>query len=562
MMRILLNLVWREWRNERALMLGAAAALPAILAFSYIIHFDFAIQAPGLLLAIVAGALAADVCANDSAGRRIETLCSLPVRPAMLWAAKSLFLLVSTAAAAIYLVCADSTVAFALRTTAMTHAQSGITSVLAGFIAFAWVAAACVSVASVACANALGGLVSGAFFTGGLVWLGVDAADYLQYLGWAPGTPSLVAAAIVIICIMGTVAGIAFCYLRARAVPAWRKFTIRAAGVAIITIASVAGADAAAKSAAIPRPGDANVEFNELSASPDGKWIAARVSHFSRSDGFVWTFDVENSRAAAIDAFHAYFMNNPWTDAGKIQLLQSGRRGRFQGEDTPRIITADPATGAIVNSREATYAEVTNLPRWASVEYRPIPTETRSYWGQGIITINWTERGLTKKYKSRRPWVLDSQGAAILNKPGTWLGCDENGRLIYYDLAAGSERVLREGPVDIIQSSKNERRAIVITATEKEVIDVDSGACVAGPWPRNKGWVQWLAGDDEGRFVIISDKPGESGVFDILSGRVILTISRPESAVRLGVLEKIAYVDGGRIRIADLSGGPERTLYR
>lgn len=110
-------LIAKEWRENRALLLGFLAVAPVLsLGLKWLVHgrSGGAVAAasalyflPGMV-GLFLVAVASDLIAADVASGRIEFLAALPVRLGKVWAAKCLFLLGAGAAYAVFLAALES----------------------------------------------------------------------------------------------------------------------------------------------------------------------------------------------------------------------------------------------------------------------------------------------------------------------------------------------------------------------------------------------------------------------------------------------------------------------
>lgn len=562
MYRIFINLLRREWRNERALIAGSAAILPFLLILLYWAHFDFHTIAPAVILAIFSGALAADCASSDAAGNRLETLTSLPVGARAIWFPKAFFVMLTIAAFAMFMIAADAVAARLFHSSAMTNISVGAAA--GGFILFGWLTAACVSVTSTACANPLAGVVSGFIVTGGVIWIFKLAGDYLDFLGYRPEPGFVAAAAGAVTAVVGSLTFFSFCYLRSSAIPKWRPFIVRVAALAIVSILFVAGGHAAARSTALARPGDPDISIQSISPSPDGRYAAVAVYRNGKnySSGFVWILDITNRSMTPVDGFRSWPAKGAWERDGYLQLFQASP-GSKPGEETIVLAKANLANGAIVETAPLPASELSYYPSWVNVQYQAIPSPTGKAGGESLLTVRWAQANKSKQYKSRRLHVIDTHGLVVLQKPGAWIGTDETGRLFYYNLNDDSRRLLHDGPVDSISLSKDERRVIVRTKTEVSVLDVETAAVTAGPWNAKDGWRDFLNGDDEGRFITNVLKRGLD-IYDTAAGRTLnLDIRLAERAARAGASEKIIYIrNDDAVCLMNFDGGGRELLYR
>jgi hypothetical protein len=563
--------LWREFRNHGILLAGAAAAAPPALAALHLLHWDFGSAAPVVMLALFAATLASDLIATEIATGRAQALALLPVSPGFIWRAKLLFLGITTAAFSLYLFACDRLLDALLgRASADQHIVASTLADAGMALALAWCAGGVSFFTASLVPHSFGALFAGVFLASGVLWFDMELLRRLDWHG-VTATPALLALWLVFEgALFYAASAVLFCWGRMRYGTRLRPIGTGLAAVAFVGVALSGTGASAAVSAAMSIPAEPK-EILGMSPSPDGKWIALV------SDGqawgrprshYAWILDVDTGALRPVRDTHVWIGGNCWNPDGTVTALRD-TPPRVAGEQPKtECLRIDPATGEILNvgnpSRAGDGESQRSWGRVAAANPRSVPGTGRNVWD---VTVDWPARGVSQEYASKLPFVAGAAGAILLPRPGRFLGCDETGRLLAYDLEWGGAAVWSEDPVDVLALSPDgtrllTRRTCKCGRANFDVRDPSSGARLAWGFGEGAVWIDWVPGRADVRLLVLRGPAGRVALHDPDTGATHTFDARPsiELIVALGEKHLAILRADGALDMTDLDGHTIRHL--
>jgi hypothetical protein len=552
-------LLYKEWRDQRALLAGGLVACVLVVALAQVLGdrtFGPLLRVryvlPGLLTAFTL------VLATESIVRDIHTgvegtLLRLPVPRALAWSAKFL----SVALASIGLFVILTLVEMLLRLSKHHSAIDGLFAMLEptwwwlnAAVAAACCASACVVRRSLPAAFLGLALVSGIPLIGMALPEG-HAREWLDVLlnSWTPAALSALACGAFL---LGS-----FLAYRVRRFDAYgvRRASSVAAGAGIVLLPILAGTAHAQSWAFDIVPFSKTAEIQWISPSPDGRFLAVQaMQHWYARDNWiglsdretgsrqrsryeVWILDRTTGRWNEIDDRYRDVAANDleWNQEG--QLLTSSSPGCF-GDGGGIYERINPLTGSIVSFHSDSEPEV--LGRW--YEQRSLGSDT---------VLRWKANG-------RELRLPDS----ALMRPSTQPGVvfhELSGCLVRHELEPDSTTkvaTLKVARNSFLQVSPDGHHLLLVNGDSRQVLDASNGRLVH-EFGEHTGLIEW------------SKVPGRVGIFctgrdewQLLAedGRLTRLPTRASLCQELGPDRLIAY-DRQRIECMKLDGSERVTLY-
>jgi hypothetical protein len=353
-MRTFLTFLYREWRDSRTLVLGAALFCWVYGIVSHTLLTVLPHQSYSPWVAVFAAALTADRFAGEIATRRLAVLAALPVSPARLWLYKITFLIALSAGFAAFILAGEVLWTTFFYCDAKGYRWHAFKDMPAAVGASVCVIAA-VAFASVLVSNGMAAFLLGA---GLLVLTFASAYGLSNLLEWADleAGPRLMtscfgAAASLFLALSFAL----FCNIRTHANIRMHSLKRGLAALAIfVGIAASAGAITYKRAVDYIPAEPADVDH--FAPSPDGKLIALsasgsslgidRSSERGRKAHFVWVLRVADGAITPVRARHAYIAPRPWQD-GKLCVVQLTEL--VKQEETHEL-AVDPETGAVLGN--------------------------------------------------------------------------------------------------------------------------------------------------------------------------------------------------------------------
>lgn len=558
-MRGIVSLLWKEWRDVRAVVLACMAIVPFALwaLHAWVSHHALAEVACSFVLPGVVGlftaVLASDLVASDVATRRIEMAGLLPVRLGRVFMAKVTLLTVAAFAFATWvgswaiLVPALTAPAAVLEDTAVHLPDAWLLG--------AWVPllAACVLFASTFLSRGMTAFVGGGLpvvaFRAYLLHEDRMVAGKVLLGGELTRLGEIVLLVLLTVILLGG-AWAAFVRGQVHLAGGFRRFRCGALAVLLGLLGSGGAATAAVRARMDIRPGEPDVIVWNLSASPDGRYaiVYARdaTSHLDgepsrtldrlapnvrfRAQGR-WILDLESGdltdlRHLTVDGL----WSGAWNPAKPHEVLFTSSEILNDRETRVRNRSVDVATGAaqeaerVLDENEARRG--TAVPR---VDPPPeVPRLTMRLTDAKPIevlgwTFAWPSKGIVREFgRSQYPVLRAETGDVVYKESGG------EGRIVRWHAVTGESVPLSDGTAGKSVSwdwAKTRGLVLIRDGEVHTVVEDATGALRGGPW-RGHGRASWFG---DGRYVLL-DGSTEQRIIEIESGRVAL-----QSAETLGV---------------------------
>lgn len=365
-------LLYKEWRDQRALALAGAALCAAFLVVARLVNsemFEATLRERLVVpscVALFALVLAIEGITRDAQNGFEETLARMPIGRGALWVSKALFVVLAASALLALLTCVELGNRAFENGAELSDALDVLAQPLAWTIA-ASLAAACAGWACVL-RRSLPAAFLGAASLGALpflVWmLPVGRARELLELSlcsWRAGEITALA------CVAFVAGGLVAYRLRAVDRFGVKRTLAFAAGPFVLLLPALATSAARASDALDIVPFSPGVEIVWLSPSPDGRHVAMQVQRvWTPRDNWIavsgsrtgdrvrvrhelWILDPWTGDVREIDErFRSFGGDEPWDDQGRV--LAMSLPGSFgDGETTVELI--DPSTARVVASR-------------------------------------------------------------------------------------------------------------------------------------------------------------------------------------------------------------------
>lgn len=369
-MRQLQTLLYKEWRDQRALLGGMYALCVLLVVAARLVagqQFNAQFREATMLqacLAAVVVVLAVESVVRDRQDRVDETLARLPIRAASGWVSKVLFVALAAASTLAGLVLLEAVIL-------LVEGQPLLRGLLSMIQPVWWSAIAALGASCHACAYALRrslpaallgiALVVGVPLAAGM--LPVGRATEIVDLFLASWTPTGIA---VLLCTAFLLASLLARRVRRPDVKGWRRPAGALLGVGLVLGPAFANSMRLGQWAFDIVPFSRSAEVRFASPSPDGRYIAMQMSQVwtprrdwlpltgsrtgtnCRNRFEVWILDSRTGEVREIDErFRALPMNDPWDSQGRLVTVSTP--GAFgDGDCTAERI--DPATVKVVAS--------------------------------------------------------------------------------------------------------------------------------------------------------------------------------------------------------------------
>ncbi len=535
------TLVWKEWRDVRAVTLVAAALVPVAVGVLAWATRDWrsgellALAALPALAGLYWVALASDVVAGDATSGRLATLAALPVRPWKLFGAKLAFLVGAGLAFALWVLAVETAVVTAFGS---EHALASFGRALPDALVLLAVCAAVAAATAFVSTVGPGGVAAVV-----LACIGLGTGGWLAYeraRGWSyPLASDEVACGAGLVAVAALAAAwIAFARGRVHLVPRARAASIGLGTLAVLLGVPVSAAAWRASEWLELVPGDEQAWLRWIVPSPNGRWLALVVHHEDVHDvEALWLVDVESGEEHVLGANGWGY--GGWTRDGLLQAIVRSRSG-------DELVRVDPRTREVVArpSDEDFSAESLRGSCWAWARVRSSPG------AQPPHRIERTDGG--------RPMAFDGERPYPQRPPGLVLHLTADGGLDLVDLDTGERRTLfadaprRSWLVDALTTDA--RLGLFTIDGAPRLVEVETGAVVAGPWPDR--WALWA--DRSDRFLGLHGST-DVLIFDVETGRET-SFAR---CLRWCVLPDgriVALRDDGRLELLGVDGAFQRLL--
>jgi len=547
-------LIYKEWRDQRVLMLGAFVVCLLAIVIAKLLHgthFDPLARTRFVLpgcLALFTLVLATEAITREAQNGVEGTLLRLPVPRATAWLAKIGFITFSVVGFLVLLVLVELT----LRILEHRSALDGLVAMIqpTWWLLIAALGAACVASACIL-KRSLPAAFLGLVLVSGVPLFALALPDG-RAREWSAVllcslTPAELSALACCAFLIGSF--FAFC-VRRPDVFGFRRATGAATGIGIVVVPIVAFLAHALARAFDMRPFSRTAEIERISPSPDGRFLAVQAAQYwvprdnwidlseegsrtgQRVRREVWIFDcVTRAWQKFDDRFRSII---EWNSDGTLHTTSSA--GYF-GADKVLVERIDPLTDGVVSSHPDDGSE--SLGHW--YQRRIVGNDT---------VLRWISTGR----ELRLP-------RSALMRPATQPGVvfhEQDGSLVRHELQSDSTTKLAElgaAHDSSVRVSPDGRHVYLVNGSTRRVLDARDGSLVhdcAG-----SGLADW------------SRVPGRIGLF--CAGRMEWTMlmedgsltTLPTHALRcqeLGPDHLLAY-DQQRIECMKLDGTDRQVLY-
>lgn len=506
-------LLYKEWRDQRALVIGALLVCVLLIVSAKLlvgVRFDAEIRTRFVLPAcygVFAVLLATESIAREVHSGVERTLLRLPVSRELVWLAKALFVVLGSALGLLVLGLLEIVLRLAERAPALVVIEPLVLPVIAA-VATASFVAACVLRRSLPAAF-LGLLLVG------LVPLTAYALPPLRLTEWVDlilcsWTP----AGLSILGVPAFLLGSLFAFRVRRADALGLRRAARAcAGAAIVLVPAFAGTARSSAWAFDIVPFSRTAEICSTSPSPDGRFLAVQAEQewdpssewtpaprpqhgFSRRMRWeVWILDRTTGRWSEIDGrFRMFFGPGTWDARGRLLTLSTD--GAF-GRGDFSLEHIDPASGAIANSRVLALDEV--LASWY---WRDTTRDER--------VLTWKAKGLGVRVPKSALLVPSPQPGIVFHEQDGFLVRHELDPDCTTRLAAlgrpNEFRVLApspDGSLLFLYESQDDR-CLLDACTGEVVRRFDAHEAPAG-WSNLPGRIYWVLREDLGYCALNED---------------------------------------------------------
>ena len=491
-------LLYKEWRDQRALVLGALLLCALVVVTARLIggthidaHFREALLLQGCLAAF-AVAVSVETVARDSQSGAGGTLARLPVARLAVWLSKTCFVTLATCACLGALALVEALILLAEHLPVLP----GLLEMYqpTWWLAIAATAAACHASAYVIRRSLPAALLGVALvvcvpFTAS--WLPIGRATEwidLVLASWTPGTLST------LLCTGFLLGSLLAHRVRRPNGLVWRRAAQAMLGVGLVVVPAAAHSVREGEWAFDILPFATSAGIHEVSPSPDGKYLAVIASHTwtprwdwlaltGSQDGQhcrmrteVWILDPATCAVKEIDdRYRATPMDLPWDREGHLVTISTP--GPFgHGEYTAERI--DPSTATVTSSHP--YSELDGR------DFR------RGFdrWFEESTNANQREfswKGSTTRLRLPRE-------ACVLPSPEPGIVFHELGStLVRHDLSDDSTRVLaevHEPRSALLRVSPNGRYLLLGKGREMRILDARDGHVVR-ELPKGSGLPEW-----------------------------------------------------------------------
>ncbi len=497
-MKQLRVLLYKEWRDQRALALDALLLCALLVATARLIvgtrmdaHFREALLLQGCLAAF-AVALSVETVARDGQSGVEGAVTRLPIPRQAIWLAKICFVTLASFACLATLALVEALILLAERHPVIP----GLIKMYqpTWWLAIAATAAACHASACVLRRSLPAALLGVALivcvpFTAFSLPTGraTERTD-LVLASWTPGALSM------LVCVAFLLGSFLAQRVRRPSVLGWRRAAQALLGVCIVIVPAVAESVRRGEWAFDILPFAPSASVSNVSPSPDGKYLAVMVSQTWRprqdwlpltgpragTNGArrseVWILDPATGAVREIDdRFRTYSMDYPWDREGHLVTVSTPGAFGGGGYTAERI---DPSTAAVVSSHPETELDrsdyVRGFERWFE---ESTDGDQREFSWQGSTT------------RLRIP-----PDDRVLPSPEPGIVFHESGnQLLRHDLSDGSTRVLAEVQdlrSAVLHISPDGRYLEFGKVHEEHILDARDGRVVLD-LPQQCGNVEW-----------------------------------------------------------------------
>ena len=557
-------LLYKEWRDQRALVVGALLLCVLLVVIAKLVigpRFNAELRTQSVLpacLGLLAIALATDSIARDACNGVGRTLDLIPARRTLAWISKCLFVALASLGGLVVLALLE----MSLRRIEHRPALDGLLAMYQpiGWLLIAATAAACFASACVVRRSlpaALLGIVL--VFAVPLLAYALPVGRATEWIDLILGssTPTAFFALVGCAFVIGSL--LAF---RTRGIEAFglRRAARAAAGVGLVLVPVVAGSARKSAWAFDIVPFSKPVEIRSVIPSPDGRFIALQVSQAwtPRSNWLAltgsrtssgcrvrfetWILDRTTGALKEIDdRFRACPMDRPWdADGHLVTVSVSGAFG--DGEYSAERI--DPLSGTVLSSHPETEQD--------SVFYRKARGDWCKQDVQGTeLVLSWKEKGIELRL-ARDMFVFAAP------QPGVVFH-EQDGFLVRHELEPDSTTrlvELRHGENTWLRLSPDGRYLQLFSAREPLLLDAHDGR-VLQRFDRRTGLAEWS--QVHGRICLCRRDRDEWFALQEDGSRTTL----PVHSDRCQELdpEHLLAIDGQRVECVKLDGSERVTLY-
>jgi hypothetical protein len=491
-------LLYKEWRDQRALVLGTLLLCALLVATARLLggtridpHFREALLLQGCLAAF-AVALSVEIVARDGQSGVDGTLTRLPISRPAVWLAKICFVAMASIACLAALALVEALILLAEQHPVLP----GLLEMYqpTWWLAIAATAAACHASACVLRRSLPAALLGVALivcvpFTATSLPIG-RATEWIDLVlaSWTPGALSA------LVCTGFLLGSLLTHRVRRPDVHGWRRAIQALLGVCIVVVPAVANSVRRGEWAFDILPFSTSAEIRAVSPSPDGKYLAviaeqvwtprmdwlpltgSRTGTNCRMRHEVWILDPATGAVREIDdRFRSFAMDYPWDPKGHLVTVSTP--GTFgDGEYTAERI--DPSTAAVVTSHSE-----------SELDSRDYKYDFDRWFEE---STNGDEREFS--WHGRTTRLRLPREARVLPSPEPGIVFHESGNtLVRHDLADDSTRVLaavHEPRSALLRVSPNGRYLLLGEGREMRVLDARDGHVVR-ELPKGSGLPEW-----------------------------------------------------------------------
>ncbi|MBK7644889.1 MAG: hypothetical protein IPJ19_17915 [Planctomycetes bacterium] len=434
-MNKLRSLLYKEWRDQRALTLGALALLAMLLAAAKLLagkRFDALLREDyvyPVCLGIFAVALATETITRDASNGVERTLLRLPATRMLAWFAKLAFALLACLGCGLFLIAVERVLRLFEQGNVSLHStrlQSGHLTLIA-CAASACLAAACVVKRSLpAVITGIAALASAPLLA---LWMPVTRATVWLDLCFNSWRPAELASLATFALLVGGL--LAFC-VRRRDPFGLRRAAGAVFGVGIVLVPAFAASARESAWALDIVPFSPRAEIWRAEPSPDGRYVAVQAEQTwtPREDWLplsgkdsgtrcrvrheVWLLDRETGRWSEIDDRDRRLADSPVWDAGG-RLATISMPGTF-GDGEWLFEHIDPRTLAIQASHPADLSEA--LGHWCE------KTQDGDDW-----VLRWRSRHIDLQLSKDAIVAISPEVGIVFH--------EQDGSLVRHELATG-----------------------------------------------------------------------------------------------------------------------------
>jgi hypothetical protein len=210
-----------------------------------------------------------------------------------------------------------------------------------------------------------------------------------------------------------------------------------------------------------------------------------------------------------------------WNAAGQLVLSKPGW-SLTEGVKAPdTIVVAEPRTGEILDPDTLdpkSFAEPKDWGKGRIVKRLTDPPRRNGIAAERpvyLYEVSWPDAVKSVTFESRVPFRDGPYGVVFTGTPGVFLACDAEGVLWRHDLSTQERLRLHGGRVEAVWLSAGGNACLVQTETAASVVDVKTGAPVAGPFSARPSQARFVPGPGGSRFVKIRNEDGNVRLVDL-----------------------------------------------